>query len=398
MNGGVDPGRLPRLVYFADVPVENYMHGSALMYRLLETYPKDRLLIVESVAKAAPERRLPGVEYRATRHPFQRLLRTRLGPKLSGLYAFLGGDGADALEKAIGDFAPQAVLTVVHGHQWQGAAAYARDRGIPLHVIAHDRWQDTFTGSQAIKTGIARRFAAAYRQAASRFCVSPHMVDVYEDETGARGDVLYPARRRDFKGPSTVSPRVAKPGTPFTVAYAGSIPEEGLINALSLLARVLKAQAGQLLVFGPYTTESLAERGLAGDNVIAGGSVPPTELATRLRSEADLLAASVSFSSEIRSAMELCFPSKLTDYSATGTPILVHGPPTSSAVRWGRDNPGVAEIVDTLDEVELARVLARLMSDMARRQTLAETALKIGDLQFAGDRAEQRLFGAIARD
>src|SRR5262249_16104058 len=32
---------VPRLLYLADVPVESYMHGSSLVYRLFESYPAE---------------------------------------------------------------------------------------------------------------------------------------------------------------------------------------------------------------------------------------------------------------------------------------------------------------------------------------------------------------------
>ena len=38
---------LPRLLYVGDVPVEASYHGSALIYRLLQRYPVERLRIVE---------------------------------------------------------------------------------------------------------------------------------------------------------------------------------------------------------------------------------------------------------------------------------------------------------------------------------------------------------------
>ena len=41
-------GPLPRLLYLGDVPVEASYHGSALIYRLLQHYPVDRLMIIES--------------------------------------------------------------------------------------------------------------------------------------------------------------------------------------------------------------------------------------------------------------------------------------------------------------------------------------------------------------
>ena len=45
--GRMPDGALPRLLYLADVPVEASYHGSALMYRLLQRYPADRLRVVE---------------------------------------------------------------------------------------------------------------------------------------------------------------------------------------------------------------------------------------------------------------------------------------------------------------------------------------------------------------
>lgn len=392
-----DPEALPRLVYFADVPVENYMHGSALIYRLLERYPPDKLLIVEGLVRSQADRRLPGVRYAQSRHPMKRVLQSRFGGPLTNLYASVGGDGVGALRRALGDFVPDAVLTVIHGYQWQGAAAYARAQGIPLHVIAHDRWQDTFSASDVVKARIAPRFAQAYRDAISRFCVSPHMAEVYEAETGAAGEVLYPARRRSFAPPTTASLRATNPGRPFTVAYAGSIHDGGLIEALALMASVLATLGARLLVFGPYTAEQLAERGLKGDNIIVGGSVAPADLAQRLRAEADLLAASVSFDPAIRSAMEMCFPSKLTDYTAAGLPILVHGPASCSAMRWADDNPNLAETVRTMDTADMTAALERLIGDSGRRLALAQAALDLGERQFGGEVAEQTLFGALVR-
>src|SRR5215510_6514914 len=52
-----------RLLYLADVPVESYMHGSSLVYRLFESYPAEKLLIVEGLYESQADRRLPNVQY-----------------------------------------------------------------------------------------------------------------------------------------------------------------------------------------------------------------------------------------------------------------------------------------------------------------------------------------------
>ena len=73
VTGAGDAGEtqsLPRLLYIGDVPVEASYHGSALLYRLLEDYPKERLKIVEAgVQLSRPERRLAGVAYEDRRLP-----------------------------------------------------------------------------------------------------------------------------------------------------------------------------------------------------------------------------------------------------------------------------------------------------------------------------------------
>ena len=64
MNPGALSAELPRLLYVGDVPVECSYHGSALLYRLLQKYPVDRLRIIEAGLQASrPDRRLKAVSY-----------------------------------------------------------------------------------------------------------------------------------------------------------------------------------------------------------------------------------------------------------------------------------------------------------------------------------------------
>src|SRR5260370_3500596 len=79
----VDCESLPRLLYFADVPVENYMHGSTLLYRLLDAYPKDKLVIIEGNIRSDTARRIDGVTSHQCKPSWARLLRTRFSPYLS---------------------------------------------------------------------------------------------------------------------------------------------------------------------------------------------------------------------------------------------------------------------------------------------------------------------------
>jgi hypothetical protein len=55
---------LPSLPYVGDVPVESSYRGSALLYRLLQSYPPGRLRITEgNLRNSSAERPLGGMSY-----------------------------------------------------------------------------------------------------------------------------------------------------------------------------------------------------------------------------------------------------------------------------------------------------------------------------------------------
>ena len=58
--------------------------------------------------------------------------------------------------------------------------------------------------------------------------------------------------------------------------------------------------------------------------------------------------------------MEMAFPSKLTDYTATGLPLLIYGPGYSSVVRWALENQGPVEVVQEETKKALSESLTRL--------------------------------------
>src|ERR1019366_1812905 len=106
---------LPRLLYLGDVPVEASYHGSALLYRLLQNYPPERLLIVEgNLRNSLAERRLAGVSYRMVKVGWARPLYTRFNRWAVLAYSFAARLRVGAVRKTLGDFQPEAVLTVTH--------------------------------------------------------------------------------------------------------------------------------------------------------------------------------------------------------------------------------------------------------------------------------------------
>ena len=378
---------LPRLLYVGDVPVEASYHGSALLHRLLSQYPVDRLAILETAAPSEPDRRLAHVKY--TSHPIgkQRWLNTRFHPFAMAWFTRAGKRVAPQILSSLNGFNCESVLTVAHGFGWLAAAEIARTREVPLHLIIHDDWPRVADVPPQFRNWLDRQFSSAYRQARSRLCVSPAMSRFYEDRYGTPGNVIYPSRAPDaseFEEPPAL---LGTNNTQFTIAFAGTINSQGYIHALKTLQDALKRIKGRLLIFGPLTDDVAQRIGLDDPNTKICGLLSSKQLLGRLREEVDVLFVPMSFADCDRNNMTLAFPSKLADYTTTGVPLLIYGPAYCSAVIWARDNPGVAEVVES--ERDLRDAVMSLAKHPEHRLALARRALEVGREYFSHARVQQ---------
>ena len=388
---------LPRLLYLSDVPVEATYHGSALMHRLLGGWPAEKLLIIEpGFARSQPSGHLPKVAYRTLPFGIPRLLHSRLADFYGSFVLATAKARRRALQNVVGDFQPEAVLTVTHGYSWITAAAYAAERRLPLHVVCHDDWLMGVRILRVLKLLAGSWFGEYYRQAASRFCVSPFMVEGYERKYGVGATVLYPSRAPDCPEHQEPPARVANQSVRPVFAYAGTINGAGYVRAIRCLADALNRRNGRLLIYGPTSQKAGKSLGLDQPNIEFRGLLKSNELIPRLRDEADVLYVPMSFDDGDRLNMEVGFPSKLTDYTATGIPLLIHGPAYCSAIRWARENPGVAEIVESEDDPPLADALTRLCRDSSLRWQLGVNALRVGRSCFDHSLAVAKLQKTVA--
>jgi len=374
---------LPRLLYIGDVPVESSYHGSALLYRLLQDYPPERLRIVEAgLFGSQPERRLKNVPYDARFLPLPRLQFTRFHRWYTTANLLLAAGRAGQFRALAADFKPEAILTVTHGISWITAAAVAQKNKIPLHLICHDEWADAFATANALRNWKHRVFGEIYRAAASRLCVSPFMSEEYERRYDTPGTVLYPSRAADAASFSAPPVRLGKSNGTFTIAYAGQINSQSGAQVLREVAAASAAVNGKLMVFGKLSAEDAKTFDLNQGNIELCGLVKSDELILRLREKADALLVPMSFAAEDRVSAELSFPSKLTDYSVIGVPLLIRGPSYCSAVRWALDNPKVAEVLTSENAGEMNMAIRRLATDAGHRVTLGRKALEVGQRYF----------------
>ncbi len=114
-----------------------------------------------------------------------------------------------------------------------------------------------------------------------------------------------------------------------------------------------------------------------------------------LRSQCDLLLVPMAFGDNFRDNMMVSFPSKLTDYTATGLPLLIYGPSYCSAVSWARLDSNIAEIVDRPEPDAILQALLKLRAEPDQRGLLAERSSAAGRRDFDASAVRDVFYSAI---
>jgi glycosyltransferase involved in cell wall biosynthesis len=384
---------LPKLLYVGDVPVESSQHGSALIFRALESYPSTRLEIIETGRPSEAARRLGGVTYRHVPIGRRHWLDSRLHAVYSAWLTLRARSRAGALLGALEGFAPDAILTVGHGFGWLAAAGVAARINRPLHLVIHDDWPRLSAITSAGRPWLERAFARVYRSASSRLCISPFMAEEYERRYGGSGSVMYPSRSAQCQVFAAKPARVIGSDT-MVIGYGGNSSVD-IMSCLLTLAACLDSVGAQLAIFGPFEAAQRQALLAVSKRVTFHGFLPFNAMIAGLREVSDLLFVPMTFNPHQRDNMIVSFPSKLADYTAAGVPMLVYGPSYSSAVRWASAHAGAAEIVTESDVESVRRALSGLRDDVPRRRRLADGAVNAGSACFSADAARAVLTAAL---
>jgi glycosyltransferase involved in cell wall biosynthesis len=323
--------------------------------------------------------RLPGVAYHSFGVAVQELLDTRFrqwyGSWLHAKARFI----PSSLKEIVEEVQPEVILTVWHRYSWLTAAELAREYNLPLHLIVHDDAPIVRHRAHPMFRSLYERdFRRVYRQAASRLCVSPYMEESYRERYGVEGQTLYPAR--GWEAPEYDAPpeHVKTKEGSVTVAYSGTLHTPGFKEALRDVADLLRDYDGELLIRSPLDSDTAMQADWARPNMTFRPFVAPKEIIPTLRADADILFLPTAFEGWAATKNQTNFPAKLTEYTATGLPLLVWGPATSSGVRWCREHSGMAEVVSDSGKHSLREALSRLVQEPDHRVQLGKRALEVG--------------------
>jgi glycosyltransferase involved in cell wall biosynthesis len=164
---------------------------------------------------------------------------------------------------------------------------------------------------------------------------------------------------------------------------------------LVALAHAIEPLGGTLRVYQSIDVSIFRRDGLRTSNIETIPFMPADRLHRDLVDNADAMYLPMSYAAEDRDNVELCFPSKLTDYTVTGLPILVHCPSYGTAAEWVRENPAAADLVTSTDPGELTKAAARLMSDDTHWQALGRAALAARNGMFSHEQNYRQLIDCL---
>lgn len=390
--GVMDDRLLPRLLYVGDVAVADTGAGEALLFRLLQFYPPEKLAVICEIRPGMPM--LPGVTYHRHGVEFPRLLTSRIAQEYCLWHAWKYFRIPASIASVAAEFRAEAILSISHVSAWLGAWQLSTRLGIPLHLIAHDDlvYEDRFP--EWARAWARRKFARAYRAATGRFCISEAMAETYQERFGVPASVIYPTSAPSA-GSSEVCPQVGRTTDTLTFAYGGSVNTPAQVDQIVTFARIAGAQGHRLIV---YTPQHEAIRSVAADipSLEVCEPIHSADLRRRLMSEADCLLLPQSLDQAERGLVATAFPTKWADYSTMGLPVIVWAPPWSSSARFIDRHPGCAALVSTSDPADVDRALARMVASPEHRLVLARTLMEVGRKAFSPEAGWRTFRDAVA--
>lgn len=391
-TGGVSvDAALPRLLYIGDVSVADTMAGEALLYRLLQFYPPDKLALVCGVRPDMPK--LPGVAYHHWGARWQRLLRSRVAEEYVLWRAWRYYEVPPYISHVATMFKPDAILSISHVSGWLAAWQVSLTRRIPLHLVAHDDHAYSSRFPSWSRAWAEGKFGEAYRAAAGRFCISPAMADTYRERFGVAGDVILPTHKGGVA--TGLNIRDGSGDRSLVIGYGGSINSVQEMEQIIGFSRCAQARGHRVLAYTPQH-QLLSDRAVAaGVTIETHAPVHSDVLLARFRRDADCLLLPQSMAVQDRPFVSTAFPTKWADYSTLGLPVIVFAPAESSSARFVLDHPGCAALVTSSDPNVIDRTLGELEASAEHRRALAATLLRIGQEAFAPEVAWRRFSAAL---
>jgi glycosyltransferase involved in cell wall biosynthesis len=363
------------LILTREIP-QSVNAGSQQLFRVLQDYPADRLLVVGPPVPAGASK-LP-CRYETFVPRVERWVSTRLHEQvnLANALGVIPDYSRCRIDRLVGDFRPDVVLTVMDLFStYKIAWRYARDRGLPLVTLTMDdpmHFQKVAPWAKDLQARAVRRI---YQDAAVSLGVSREMSAWIGSEFGKKTYTFY------FGPPDGISPRnpelnrsLRVPGQ-LTVGFAGSLHFYG--REMQRLMPAFEQTGSKLHFYGQETSDLPRSSAL-----INRGLLPIDRLWAVVQAECDVLLLPYPGGGWLENVFRTHFPTKLSEYMWQGMPVMITGPAYATGLLWGLDHPKacVALVAPTCEE--MAAQLVALRDDPVERERLGMAALTSAKTEF----------------
>lgn len=356
-----------RVLFVTSTPPMDSLGGALLFHRQFHGTEEYKLFVVTDNAGYEPGE-WPSILLRLP-SPVRRLMRTRLGLFVhDAVHLFRGAWIPPRVWRAAHRFQPDLVLTGGETSMADLADRLARRLRRPL--VGHFMDWPTYgmLAHRPVLAWTSRQFVRRYRRCQLAFGICPEMLEALGPHPNAR--VFYPfAQKHSEPLPPPPSGPVS-PRRPYILLFAGNLGEWYGQALLDLLEHIPAGDALKLAIAGcnaGWTSEK--ERQLVVDGIYLGflKGQPYRDALAR----ADALLVIMGFEEEARQIESTSFKSKIVDYLMAERPLIVWGPPYSTAVRHARTE-GFGLVVDTADPSAVVASLEQLCADPALGRLLVE--------------------------
>lgn len=297
---------------------------------------------------------------------------------------------SSALKKWITNFKPDVIYTILGDTTMIDLveqAAEAFDLPLVLHLMDEGVTEPQRTGwygkrfNQHYGTGLKRLLA----RAADRLAICDAMADAYAHRYHLPFATFHNAVDVEAVMQRHL-PANALRNTPPRLLYAGSLypiaQDQSLLDCCAAVATLnaqgtpveLHVHAGRSL-FGHYAQAINAFAGCSFYEALEDDAAFFEAITA-----ADALVLPSNFDEASVRYIGLSMPTKVPAYLASGTPILVYGPPQTAQVRYFLDAK-LGLIVHQKSPAELETAIKRLISDMPLREELSERAFALAQSQ-----------------
>jgi glycosyltransferase involved in cell wall biosynthesis len=164
----------------------------------------------------------------------------------------------------------------------------------------------------------------------------------------------------------------------FVVLYAGRIGT-GVFNSITEIAAAVNelAATGYQIEFQIQTGDAEALKKLIQLNEHIKWIKPMSYAALPERfASVDLLVIPQDFDTESIKFLKYSFPTKISEYMVTATPVLVYAPDATALTKYA-SKYGWGYVVNTNDKEKLVKAIGELYNNEDLRRTLAQTAQKL---------------------